>query len=135
MSMAGKILLMDSSVLGLPPYEYQYSHGKTDIYACGPQYPTGKLMSRDSSVLLFPPMNISIPMVQLTFGLVDLSIPTGKLMSRAGKILLTGSSVFPPYEYQYSHGTTDIRACGPQYPKGKTNVRGGEYFCLRTVRC
>ena len=41
--MRGKIKMGDISVLRLPPYEHKYSFGKTDIYACKPQYYVGKV--------------------------------------------------------------------------------------------
>ena len=78
-------------------------------------------------------MNISIPTVKLTPTLVNISIPRWKLMSRAGKILFSrqfGAS-FALYEHQYSHGKTDIYACGHPYSVVETDAKGGEDFVPR----
>ena len=64
----------DKSVLGLPHHEHKYSLGRTDIYACVPQYYVSKTYIKggqnkiggQTSARFAPTMNISIPWAGLT---------------------------------------------------------------------
>ena len=52
MPRAREILFQNSSLIALPPYEHQYSRGKTDIYACGHQISWWKTDAKGGNIFI-----------------------------------------------------------------------------------